>query len=95
MKLTLIISQSFLLVELLMTITKLFFLLKHNIIFQIYILNADEIAGIDTEPQHVWDFRIEDILFSVKQTYTTLDTKQLSIKQRHCAFPGEIKLQVR
>nr|XP_023027158.1 sodium channel protein Nach-like [Leptinotarsa decemlineata] len=58
----------------------------------IYILDSDEVAGIDTQPQHMWDFRMETIKFSVKQTYTTEDTAQLSIKQRQCAFPNEIKL---
>ncbi|KAJ8959951.1 hypothetical protein NQ318_009384, partial [Aromia moschata] len=60
----------------------------------IYILNSDETAGIDVRPQHVWDFTVKTISFSVKETYTTLDTKQLSIKQRRCAFADEIKLKV-
>ncbi|CAH1155369.1 unnamed protein product [Phaedon cochleariae] len=62
--------------------------------FPIYILNSEEVAGIDTQAQHVWDFSMESMMFSVKQTYTTQDTAQLSIKQRRCAFPNEIKLKV-
>ncbi|KAK9889769.1 hypothetical protein WA026_007148 [Henosepilachna vigintioctopunctata] len=60
----------------------------------IYILNSDEIAGIDLKPQHIWDFRMKSISFSVKQTYTTEDARQLSVKQRHCVFPNERKLEV-
>ncbi|EFA10172.2 sodium channel protein Nach [Tribolium castaneum] len=59
----------------------------------IYILNSDEQAGLDIQPQHIWDYKINKISFSVKQTYTTEDTKQLSIKQRHCVFSDELKLQ--
>ncbi|XP_057661229.1 pickpocket protein 28-like [Diorhabda carinulata] len=62
--------------------------------FSIYILNSDEIIGIDSKQQHIWDFRIDTILFSVKQTYTTLDTSQLNIKQRHCAFSNEVKIKI-
>ncbi|XP_044755808.1 sodium channel protein Nach-like [Coccinella septempunctata] len=60
----------------------------------IYILNSDEMAGIDMRPQHIWDFTMRSISFSVKQTYTTEDTKQLSIKQRRCIFPDERKLEI-
>lgn len=60
---------------------------------QIYILNSDEMAGIDVQPQHVWEYKVNIISFSVKQTYTTEDTRQLSVKQRHCAFDREIPLQ--
>ncbi|XP_056643889.1 sodium channel protein Nach-like [Diorhabda sublineata] len=62
--------------------------------FSIYILNSDEIIGIDSKQQHIWDFRIDTILFSVKQTYTTLDTSQLNIKQRHCAFSNEVRIKI-
>ncbi|CAH0555414.1 unnamed protein product [Brassicogethes aeneus] len=64
-----------------------------DIVMPIYILNSDEMAGIDVQPQHIWDFKVNTISFSVKQTYTTEDTKQLSVKQRHCAFDKEIPLQ--
>ncbi|KAL3267896.1 hypothetical protein HHI36_007035 [Cryptolaemus montrouzieri] len=58
----------------------------------IYILNSDEMAGLDMNPQHIWNFLMNTISFSVKQTYTTEDTRQLSIRQRHCVFPDEKKL---
>jgi amiloride-sensitive sodium channel len=59
----------------------------------IYILNSDEQAGLDIQPQHIWDYKVDKISFSVKQTYTTEDTRQLSIKQRHCIFSNELELQ--
>lgn len=70
------------------------FQFRKTILFQIYILNSDEMAGIDTNPQHIWDFTMRSISFSVKQTYTTDDTKQLSLKQRRCIFPDERKLEI-
>lgn len=50
--------------------------------------------GIDVPPQHIWDYKVDRISFSVKQTYTTENARQLSIKQRHCIFEDEVKLQV-
>nr|CAH7763692.1 unnamed protein product [Callosobruchus chinensis] len=58
----------------------------------IYITSSDELASTDTQPHHVWDFNVEEVMFSVKETYTTADTAQLSIKQRRCAFDDDIKL---
>lgn len=46
------------------------------------------------QPQHVWDYRVNRISFSVKQTYTTSDARQLSVKQRHCIFEDEVKLKI-
>ncbi|KAJ8920125.1 hypothetical protein NQ315_011782 [Exocentrus adspersus] len=63
-------------------------------LYPIYILNSDETAGVDVQPQHVWDTSVDMVAFSVKQTYTTKDTAQLSIKQRRCAFPDEINLKI-
>lgn len=63
-------------------------------LLQIYILNFDEQAGIDVEPQHIWDYHVDKISLSVKQTYTTEDTRQLSVKQRHCVFADEIRLKI-
>ncbi|XP_017777841.1 PREDICTED: sodium channel protein Nach-like [Nicrophorus vespilloides] len=62
--------------------------------YSIYIHNSDEIPGIESKPQHIWDYRVDKIMFSVKQTYTTEDAKQLSIKQRHCVFEHELKLKI-
>ncbi|RZC35753.1 sodium channel protein Nach-like, partial [Asbolus verrucosus] len=64
-----------------------------HICFKIYILNSDEQAGLDIQAQHMWDYKVDKISFSVKQTYTTEDTKQLSIRQRHCVFAKEIELK--
>ena len=47
---------------------------------------------MDTKPQHVWDFKTDKISFSVKETYTTEDARQLTVKQRRCVFDDEIKL---
>ncbi|XP_060529189.1 sodium channel protein Nach isoform X2 [Cylas formicarius] len=60
----------------------------------IYIINSDEMLSADVQPQLVWDFKVNKIFFSVKQTYTTADTRQLSVKQRRCVFEDEIKLEV-
>lgn len=46
------------------------------------------------QPQHIWDYKVDRISFSVKQTYTTEDARQLTIKQRHCIFENEVKLKV-
>lgn len=47
---------------------------------------------VDTLPQHLWTRRIAKILFDCKQTYTTENARQLSIRQRKCVFPDEIQL---
>lgn len=44
------------------------------------------------KPLLIWDYYVDKISFSVKQTYTTEDARQLSIKQRHCIFEDEKKL---
>ncbi|KAF5285681.1 hypothetical protein FQR65_LT13066 [Abscondita terminalis] len=62
--------------------------------FPMYIHNSDEIPGLDMQPQISWNFKVERVAFSMKQTYTTDDTRQLSIKQRHCIFENEIKLKI-
>lgn len=50
--------------------------------------------GKSLKPQLIWDYKVDRISFSVKQTYTTEDTRQLTIKQRRCIFKDEIKLKV-
>ncbi|XP_018333207.1 pickpocket protein 11 isoform X2 [Agrilus planipennis] len=60
----------------------------------IYIHDFYEVPTIDSTPQHDWDYIVEQLSFSMKQTYTTNDTRQLSIKQRHCVFDDEVKLEV-
>ncbi|XP_066246539.1 sodium channel protein Nach-like [Euwallacea similis] len=60
----------------------------------LYIINSDEMIGIDVQPQLYWDSKIDRIQFSFKETYTTEDTRQLTIKQRRCIFEDEIKLKI-
>lgn len=64
-----------------------------SVTFQIYILHSDDIIGIDVQPQVIWDYKLNEISLSIKQTYTTDDTRQLTIKQRRCVFEDEIKLK--
>lgn len=45
------------------------------------------------QPQHTWDYKVDRISFSVKETYTTEDARQLTIKQRRCIFENEIRLK--
>ncbi|XP_030761660.1 acid-sensing ion channel 1-like [Sitophilus oryzae] len=58
----------------------------------IYILNSDEMVSMNIQPQLEWDYQVYKMAFSMKQTYTTEDTRQLSIKQRKCVFGDEIPL---
>lgn len=48
--------------------------------------------NIDLQPQLIWDSKVDKIMFSFKQTYTTEDTRQLSVKQRRCIFEDEVQL---
>lgn len=59
---------------------------------QVFIHNTDDMLIVDTLPQHLWTRRIAKIYFDSKQTYTTEGARQLSIRQRKCVFPDEIKL---
>ncbi|KAH1012570.1 hypothetical protein HUJ05_011708 [Dendroctonus ponderosae] len=67
---------------------------SQQLLAPIYIINSDDFIGIDVQPQLVWDCKVDRIAFSFKQTYTTEDTRQLSIKQRKCIFEDEVKLKV-
>ncbi|EAT33714.1 AAEL014010-PA, partial [Aedes aegypti] len=60
----------------------------------IFIHSYDEISGLEFHPYAQWedDFAI-GILISKKETYTTEDARQLSIWQRKCIFPDEVKLK--
>lgn len=62
---------------------------------KIFVHSHFENFGWDFRPHIVWepDFAAE-LLISMKQTYTTKDAKQLSIGQRKCIFPDEIKLDI-
>ncbi|XP_055522415.1 sodium channel protein Nach-like [Wyeomyia smithii] len=59
----------------------------------VFVHSHNEISGRDFRPQVQWDqnFAI-DFLISMKQTYTTEDARQLSIGQRKCIFPDEVRL---
>lgn len=69
-----------------------FYLFFFKYFLQIYIHSADESIGQDLPPQHIWNRRVQKISFMPKATYTTEDTRQLSIRQRHCIFPDEVTL---
>lgn len=61
---------------------------------KIFVHSHLENFGWDFRPHVIWepDFAAE-LLISMKQTYTTEDAKQLTIGQRKCIFPDEIKLE--
>ncbi|PSN38909.1 hypothetical protein C0J52_16367, partial [Blattella germanica] len=59
----------------------------------IYAHSAEEIPIVEIHPLHIWRRDIGKILFSDKETYTTADSRQLTIKQRKCVFPEEIPLE--
>ncbi|XP_066994081.2 sodium channel protein Nach-like [Anabrus simplex] len=59
---------------------------------RLYVQSHDEIPVLDVNPQLEWHYEISKLVFSAKQTYTTEDARQLSIRQRRCVFPDEIKL---
>ncbi|KAJ9589077.1 hypothetical protein L9F63_017622, partial [Diploptera punctata] len=59
---------------------------------KIYVHSAEETPTVELSPLYTWRYDMGKILFTDKQTYTTSDSRQLSIKQRKCAFPDEIKL---
>lgn len=62
---------------------------------QIYVHSHHENFGWDFRPQIIWDPGfIAELLISMKQTYTTEDAKQLTIVQRKCIFPDEVKLDI-
>lgn len=60
----------------------------------VFIHSADEMIGRSLKPQLIWDYKVDKVSFFVKQTYTTQDARQLSIKQRHCIFFDERKLEI-
>lgn len=58
-----------------------------------YIHSVEEVSGNNFRHQFTWekDFSV-DLLITMKQTYTTEDSKQLSVGQRKCIFQGEVDL---
>ncbi|KAK7603514.1 hypothetical protein V9T40_003513 [Parthenolecanium corni] len=59
---------------------------------KVYLHSSSEKIISDDIPHLKWAKRIDTLLFSPKETYTTEDVRQLSIQQRHCVFPDEIPL---
>lgn len=61
---------------------------------KIFLHSVDEASGYDYRPQFSWEVGFHvDLLITMKQTYTTDDARQLTIGQRKCIFPDEIKLK--
>lgn len=61
---------------------------------QVYLNSVDEVSGYDFRPTFEWQTGYSiDLLITLKQTYTTDDARQLSVTQRQCIFPDEIKLK--
>ncbi|XP_069675741.1 sodium channel protein Nach-like [Periplaneta americana] len=60
---------------------------------RVYVHSAEEMPIVEIHPLHVWTHDVGSILFSDKETYTTADSRQLTIRQRKCVFPEEIKLE--
>lgn len=61
----------------------------------IFVHSHEENFGWDFRPQIEWmpPFSTE-LLISMKQTYTTEDARQLSVVQRKCIFPDELRLSI-
>ncbi|XP_044730503.1 sodium channel protein Nach-like [Chrysoperla carnea] len=59
----------------------------------IFIHTEEEIPTMDMPPQLEWEFSIYKLEFSIKETYTTENARQLSIHQRKCVFPDEIQIK--
>lgn len=62
---------------------------------RIFVHSHQENFGWDYRPQIEWDLETSsELLISMKQTYTTEDARQLSVLQRKCIFPDELKLDI-
>jgi acid-sensing ion channel, other len=67
------------------------FILNHP--SQVYLHSVTETSNYDLRPQFLWVHGMTvDLLITMKQTYTTDDATQLTIGQRKCIFPDEVKL---
>ncbi|CRK90740.1 CLUMA_CG004432, isoform A [Clunio marinus] len=61
---------------------------------KVFVHSVDEVTGYDFRPLFTWtDGHAIDLLITLKQTYTTDDARQLSVEQRKCIFPDEMKLK--
>lgn len=67
------------------------FVLNHP--SKVYLHSTEEITGNDMLSLFTWEdnFAI-DLSITMKQTYTTEDTKQLTVGQRKCIFEREVDL---
>lgn len=60
---------------------------------KIFVHSMDEVTGHDFRPTFAWDVgHSAELLITMKQTYTTDDARQLTVAQRKCIFPDEVKL---
>ncbi|XP_050294298.1 uncharacterized protein LOC126734644 [Anthonomus grandis grandis] len=66
----------------------------HQPKMSLYLSSNDERISLDIQPEILWDHGINKLSFSIKQTYTTEDARQLTVKQRRCIFTDEVKLKI-
>lgn len=61
---------------------------------KVFVHSVDDVLSADFRSTFTWDvgFSVE-LLITMKQTYTTDDARQLTVGQRKCIFPDEIKLK--
>lgn len=61
---------------------------------KVFVHSSDETTTQDYRPTFIFDtgYTVE-LLITMKQTYTTEDAEQLSVVQRKCIFPHEMKLK--
>ncbi|KAJ1532259.1 hypothetical protein ONE63_000875 [Megalurothrips usitatus] len=64
---------------------------QNNTVF-VYVGSSDDLPVMDVAPHHQWTRRISRLSFDAKETYTTSDARQLSIRQRKCVYPDEVAL---
>jgi len=60
---------------------------------KVFVHSIDEVTSLDFRQTFQWDTGYAiDLLITMKQTYTTEDALQLTVNQRQCIFPNEVKL---
>ncbi|KAL9927605.1 sodium channel protein Nach-like [Glossina fuscipes fuscipes] len=69
-------------------------LFELNVKADIYVFSNEDYFGKEFNPQVTWDLdQFVEVRISKKSTYTTDESRQLSISQRKCIFYDEVKLQ--
>lgn len=64
-----------------------------NVTAIVYLHSTREVFSYDARPQFSYEpENTVDLLISMKDTYTTDDATQLSVTQRRCIFPEEVKM---